>query len=316
MTNRRQFLASVGLAAGACLLPRSSWAQSPAPAASPAPSAMPTPPPWTPEFKELRRNVGLFNGRGGTIGWLADKDGLLAVDSQFPDTVKAFLDGLPGRSGRKLDLLFNTHHHWDHTGGNKVAAPEVKVIVAHEKVPALQKIGAEAQKTEAEQVYATKLFAKEWKETVGQETVHARHYGPGHTGGDAILHFEKANVVHVGDLVFNRLYPFIDRRGGASVQGWIGVLEAIAKDYPKDAIFIFGHGKKEFGVTGSSADVLAARDYLTALLAFVQAHVKAGKSKADLASVEEIPKFPDHKAPKPNRLQQNLEATFDEVSAG
>lgn len=321
MNTRRQFLTTVGLAAGASLLPRFAWGQSPSPSAAPSaamptPAGMPTPAPWTPEFKELRRNVGLYSGRGGTMGWLVSKDGLAAVDSQFPDSAKAFLDGLPGRSGRKFDLLFNTHHHGDHTGGNKVFEPETKMIAAHENVPKLQQAAAEVQKTLENQVYAKTLFAKEWRQAIGDETLSAKYYGVAHTSGDAILHFEKAQVVHVGDLVFNRLYPVIDKRAGASLKNWIVVLEAIVKDFGKDQIYILGHGKKEFGVKGTEADLLAMRDYITGLLEFVQAHLKAGKSRTDLAAIEEIPKFPDHKAPKPNRLQYNLEIAFDELSAG
>ena len=57
--------------------------------------------PATPEFKSLRREVGYFTARGGTIGWMVNKDALAAVDTQFPDTAPLFLKGLPGRAGRK-----------------------------------------------------------------------------------------------------------------------------------------------------------------------------------------------------------------------
>ena len=37
------------------------------------------------EFRALRRNVGVFFGRGGTIGCLAGPEALLVVDSQYPE---------------------------------------------------------------------------------------------------------------------------------------------------------------------------------------------------------------------------------------
>ena len=83
----------------------------------------------------MRREVGFFTARGGTIGWLVNQDAVAAVDTQFPDTAKLFLDGLPGRTGRKLAVLVNSHHHGDHTGGNGVFKPETKSIVAHANVP-------------------------------------------------------------------------------------------------------------------------------------------------------------------------------------
>ena len=66
---------------------------------------------------------------------------------------------------------------------------------------------------------------------LGDETVRARHWGPAHTGGDAAIHFEQANVVHLGDLLNNRGYPNVDAPAGASVHGWIQVLEKMAPAY-------------------------------------------------------------------------------------
>jgi cyclase len=312
--NRRDFLLTTSGALAAGLLPRSSLlAQTPA--ASPAPTA--TPAPLMPVFEPVRRNVGFFTCRGGTIGSLVNSGGVAAVDTQFPDTAKLFLDGLPGRNGRKIDVLINSHHHGDHTGGNKVFQPETIIIAAQENVPALQKAAAVLNKSEADQVYASTLFAKEWKTEVGDEVIHATYFGPAHTNGDAIIHFEKADVVHMGDLVFNRLYPVIDRRSGASIKNWIVILEKISKMFGPDTIFIFGHGKPEFGVIGKTADFLLLRDYFTALLAYTAKEMAAGKKREEIAGgIENFPGFPDLHGPKPNRLANNLEVAFDELSAG
>jgi hypothetical protein len=71
-----------------------------------------TPPCWTPTFTPIRRNVGFYMGRGGTIGYLIDKGAVVVVDSQFPDSAKVCLDGLQERSkNHGVDLLINTHHH-------------------------------------------------------------------------------------------------------------------------------------------------------------------------------------------------------------
>src|SRR5690606_31383949 len=50
--------------------------------------------PPTTTFTDIRRNVGIFTGQGGTIGWLATSDGAVAVDAQFPATAKACVEGL------------------------------------------------------------------------------------------------------------------------------------------------------------------------------------------------------------------------------
>ena len=139
--NRRDFLVNSSLLVSAGLVAR---AQSAAPAAS-APKA--PPPPTVTEFRPLRRGVGLFTARGGTMGYLANKDVLAAVDTQFADTAALFLAGLPGRGDRMLDVVINTHHHGDHTGGNAVLKPSTKTIVAHANVPKLQFAAAEKANT-------------------------------------------------------------------------------------------------------------------------------------------------------------------------
>jgi glyoxylase-like metal-dependent hydrolase (beta-lactamase superfamily II) len=311
--NRRDFLVRSSMLSAAGLLSRSIAAEKAAPAA-PRPATAPAP--VTPEFKPLRRDTGYFTARGGTIGWLASREALAAVDTQFPDTAALFLGGLPGRSGRKLDVLVNSHHHGDHTGGNGVFKPETKMIVAHANVPGLQRARAEKDNTLDRQTYADTLFPETWRKEVGSEVLSAKYLGAAHTKGDIVTHFEKANVVHVGDLMFNRMYPVIDRPGGASIRGWIGVLEKIAKTYPADALFVFGHGSAKFGVTGKAADLLVFRDYLSGLLDYTQQQIKAGAPKEKIVALENLPGFPDYHVPvgPANRLPSNLSVAYDELT--
>ncbi|MEI6051387.1 MAG: MBL fold metallo-hydrolase [Opitutaceae bacterium] len=305
--NRRDFIVNSSLLVSAGLMAR---AQSPSP--SPAPKAASTP--AVTEFRLLRRDVGIFTGRGGTIGWLANKDALLAVDTQFADTAALFLAGLPGRGGRKLDVVINTHHHGDHTGGNAILKPATHSIVAHANVPKLQFNAAEKAGTLTKQVYADTTFPDVWRRELGAEIVTAQYHGTGHTSGDVIVTFEKANIVHMGDLLFNRIYPVVDRPAGASFRHWITVLEEAAKTYPADAIYIFGHGSAKHGVTGKRGDLLIFRDYITALLAHVEKQIAAGEPKERIAALENFPGFGDFHLPLPNRLGGNLGAAYDELT--
>src|SRR5882724_4656364 len=155
--NRRDFLVRSSLFTTAGLLVRSKlsaqYGNAPKPATPPPSVAAVTPPPTITEFKSLRRDVGIFTGRGGTIGYLANKDALLVIDTQFPDTAATCLAGLPGSKGRTLDVVINTHHHGDHTGGNPVFKPVSKTIVAHANVPKLQFAAAEKAGTPDKQAY-------------------------------------------------------------------------------------------------------------------------------------------------------------------
>jgi glyoxylase-like metal-dependent hydrolase (beta-lactamase superfamily II) len=322
--NRRDFLLSSGAALSVSLLSRSALSAQSTPAPAPAQAATPAvqPPPPVTTFTPLRRNVGYFTGSGGTIGWLVNKDALTAVDKQFPQTAAIFLKDMPGRDGRTLDAVINTHHHGDHTGGNGIFRPATKKIVAHANVPELMR-AAEARspkpKPEAElaPMIPDVTFPDAWSQSFGDEKISLKYFGPAHTRGDIVTLFEQANVVHLGDLMFNRMYPVIDRPGGASIRGWVGVLEKVAADYPKDAVYIFGHGNAKFGVTGGPADLLQFRDYLSALLAHVEGEIKAGKSKNEILKLENLPGFPDYHVPtgRGNRLPMNLGVAYDELTS-
>ena len=300
--DRRQFVIRSSLAlAGGILLPRPAGS-----ADEPASS-----------FQELRGSVGIFTERGGTIGWLVRTDALVVVDSQFPESARDCLAGLRKRTARKLDALINTHHHGDHTAGNGVFGPEAQMIVAHKNVPRLQRESAEKRGNPDEQTYADTTFSESWKMDAGGETVTATYYGAAHTGGDCVVHFQEANVAHMGDLVFNRYYPFIDRPAGASIAGWVEVLEKVLAEHDDDTRYIFGHGRPEFGVSGGGADLRVMRDFLSALLEFTGRGIKDGKSADELAQREKLPGFEDHVAPADwLSLAANIKVAYEELTSG
>lgn len=306
---RRDFLVRSSLAVSAGLLSRSWLLAQPS-----TPAAVSKPP--TVAFKRVRGDVGLFTGRGGTIGWLVNTDGIVAVDAQFPETAALFLDQLPGRAGRSLDVLINTHHHGDHTGGNGVFRSVTTAIVGHANVPSLQRLAAERAKQPVDKLVSPDVtFAETWSRRVGDETISGRYFGAAHTKGDIVVHFERANVVHLGDLLFNRIYPVIDRPGGANIGHWIEVLEAIARTYPEDALYVFGHGSEAFGVTGTKGDLFVFRDFLSGLLAHTQGEIAAGKTRDQIVTLENLPGFPEFHQKTPNRLAADLGVAFDELTA-
>ncbi len=271
---------------------------------------------WMPvkkgNFQLLRRNVGIFTEQGGTIGWLASDDAMVIVDSQFPPFAKLCLDGLNQRTSHALDLLINTHHHADHTAGNSVLKPKAEQSVAHKNVPILMKQAAEEGETELAVPAAT--FTDRWSMKAGDEMIHTNYYGRAHTAGDSVIYFEKANVAHVGDLVFNRINPYTDRPAGASIHHWIEVLSAIEENYPDDTIFIFGHGKSEYGVTGNKEDIAVMKSYLTAMVEHVESGIESGKTKKEIVTMKTLPGFPEFLYGDFWSLRQNLEVVYAEIT--
>lgn len=296
--NRLDFLKHIGLlSAGAAFIPKhlNFKVQSP--------------------FTELRNGIGIFSMQGGTIGWFATDGAIVTVDSQFPDPARAFIQGISDFGSGPEKILFNSHHHGDHTGGNQVFENDGYGIIAHQHVPELQKQAAQRNDTEAGQAYAGTTFEEQFVLDAGGETITAKYYGPAHTKGDSVIWFENANIAHMGDLVFNRIYPFIDRDGGALISGWINLLEAVAGEGDSETLFIYGHGNPEFGVTGHRDDLLHQRDFLSHLLEYTQAGINAGESREEITSAAQFDEFPDYLSPGDFlSLPRNLDVAWRELT--
>lgn len=292
--DRKQFLTNLSMIGLASFLPtKSLWAQR------------------LNSLKTIRRNVGYFTGNGGTIGWLASSDALVVVDSQESESARQCLNELQGRTNHTMDLFINTHHHGDHTGGNEVFEPVAERMIAHDRVPDLMR--QQSADDDPEPVLPKDTYESSWNLEVGDESVHLKHYGPAHTGGDTVVYFEKANVVHMGDLVFKQMNPFTDRPGGASAYNWISVLEEVAGEYPTDAVYIFGHSKPEVDITGSADDLEVMRSYLSAMVEHVEEGIESGVSKEKITDLEKMEGFEDFLYADFWSLSQNLEVIYEEA---
>lgn len=311
--SRRDFLAlsAVGIVAGAIGRPAlaRAWQQQ-------------QPAPVNAVFTSIRGNVGYFTASGGTIGYLVNATGVVVIDTQFMNTAKICFDGLQKRSkNHGVDILINTHHHGDHTGGNMVFKGIAKTHVANKRAAELQQQVYDAAVKSASDkggvapaaiLVADRTFTDTWSESLGDEKITAKTYTPAHTSGDAIVIFEKANVVHMGDLLFNRSHPYIDRPAGASISNWITMVEAVSKAHGTDTIFIAGHSNAKFPVICNQADLTMMRNYLTSLLDFTNAQIKAGKTREQIVAITDVLKgFEDHGP----MVARSITAAYDELTA-
>jgi cyclase len=263
------------------------------------------------KIKMLRGDVGIFTERGGTIGFYQGKDGYTVIDSQFPDQSKHLIDELKKMNDKPIAYLINTHHHGDHTGGNISFKDIAQHVVGHENCLANYKRVSEQAKTVDKQLFQDTTFSKTWKQKTGKERIKAYYFGAGHTNGDAIIHLENANIAHMGDLLFNQLPPYIDRSAGANIRNWIQVLQKARKTFDNDTLFIFGHAADPEKVTGNKQDLVAFEDYLDKLLAFVDAEIKAGKTKEEIIKVKEIPGV----SWKNSGAERSLVAAYEELTS-
>jgi cyclase len=259
----------------------------------------------------LTSDMGTFTEKGGTILFLLGKNGIVTVDAEFPEQSQHLIDELKKKSNQPFKLLINTHHHADHTAGNISFKGITDHVLAHANSLTNQKNVAITQKTEDKQLYPDKTYSDTWSDTVAGEKINLYYYGPGHTNGDSLVSFENKNIVHMGDLVFNRRHPFIDRTAGASISNWIKVLDKTMNKFDSKTTFVFGHALDGYDITGKKEDLKAFQTYLANLLQYTSDQIKAGKSKDDILKATEIPGSPEWKG---DGIQRPLTAAYEELT--
>ena len=267
-------------------------------------------PAW--KINMLTKEIGVFTEKGGTILFMLSKDGIVVVDSQFPEQSQHLIDELKKQSQQPFRLLVNTHHHADHSGGNIAFKGLAAHVLAHENSKINQERVAKEKKTEASQLFPDQTYTTTWCEKIGNEELCLHYFGAGHTNGDSFVHFKKVNIVHVGDLVFNRRHPFVDRSAGANISSWIKVLDTATSTFDKKTKFVCGHAAAGYDVIATRDEVKLFGAYLTKTLAFVAAEIKAGKTKEEIIKTTAIPGAPEWKG---DGIDRPLGAAFDELTS-
>jgi len=260
----------------------------------------------------LTKDLGIFTERGGTIAFLLSKKGIVVVDAQFPDQSKHLIDELKKLTKKPFELLINTHHHGDHTAGNISFKGIVKHVLAHENSLKNQSTVAVANKSEDKQLYPDQTFTDTWCQKFGKEKICLHYFGAAHTNGDAVIYFQNANIAHMGDLVFNRRHPFVDRGAGANMKSWIEVLNKTVNKLDSKTKYIFGHAGDGYDVTGSADDLKKFGDYLDAVLKFADSEIKAGKTKEEFLKNTVIPGAGEWKG---DGITRPLQAAWEELTA-
>jgi glyoxylase-like metal-dependent hydrolase (beta-lactamase superfamily II) len=264
------------------------------------------------KIKMLTDDIGVFTEKGGTILFYISKKGVVVVDAQFPDTAPHLIDEVKKKTEKPFKLLINTHHHGDHTAGNIVFKDLVPHVLAHANSLINQKAAAVKNKNEDKQLYPDQTYTDNRTEKIGKEKITLHYFGAGHTNGDSFVHFEHANIVHLGDLVFNRRHPFVDKSAGADMGNWIKVLDKATATFDSKTQFVCGHAAEGYDIVTNSDDLKAFGDYLGNVLKFVDAEIKAGKTKEDILKNKTIPGIGEWKG---DGITRPLEAAYTEITS-
>jgi len=191
------------------------------------------------ESQWVAGDVHILYGSGGNIGSLTGPDGILIIDDQFEPLahkIEKSLAALRQDDVDKVKYVVNTHYHGDHTGGNIYFAKSASIL-AHENVR------ARLAKKPVKSGLPVITYQKGIKMFLNGETVHVKHLSAGHTDGDSVVYFEKANVWHLGDLFFESRFPYIDMKSGGTFQGYRNNIEKLLSMIDDSAKIIPGHGK-------------------------------------------------------------------------
>ena len=227
----------------------------------------------------VAEGIYMLVGQGGNIGVSAGEDGVFLIDDQFAPLTAKIKAAVAAVSDQPIRFLVNTHWHFDHTGGNENFGNEEVVIVAHDNVRKRLTSGGLIAFFDNQIPPAAKAalpvitFADSVTLHLNGDDLHVFHVPPAHTDGDSVIHFQQANVVHMGDLYFNGLYPFIDNSSGGSVDGVIAAVDKILATIDDDTRIIPGHGP-----LSNRAELAVYLEMLKDVRARIGALVEAGKS--------------------------------------
>ncbi|MFC3713193.1 MBL fold metallo-hydrolase [Sphingoaurantiacus capsulatus] len=250
-------------------------------------AAQPTPPPSAGTMRELAPGLSLIVGDIGNVAVAHGPEGVLLVDGQIPPTGPELQAIVAKLSDKPIRFVIDTHWHGDHIGGNGRLSRAGAAIVAHDNVA--KRLSAEQYMRGYDSVVPpapphyrpTLTFSDRLTFNLNGETIEAIHLANAHTDGDTVVRFRTANVIHMGDIFFEGMFPFIDIAAGGRVQGMIAAVERVIALADDGTRIVPAHG-----AVSDRAGLIRYRDMLRDVTAKVQAGVRAGKSFADIRAAK------------------------------
>lgn len=213
------------------------------------------------EVQELTKNIYFISDSAGMGNMVVNvgPNGIFMVDSKAAfmenelQTALKSLDTRARAAGVNIDskgrYLLNSHCHFDHVDGNRAFA-QFFTIIAHKnaydymtRTQELAVLGGDPYPPlTPETGLPSVTFADVLDMYINNTRIQMVYLGPGHTGGDVVTIFTDENIMHVADLMFNGMYPFIDINHGGSLNAMIEVSEKVAELMDDETVVTPGHG--------------------------------------------------------------------------
>ncbi len=227
----------------------------------------------TPSFTstEVSKNLWMLQGKGGNVALMTGQQGILMIDDDYKEMSPALVEQVKHFGGLdKLTYIINTHWHGDHTGGNFALGSHAQII-AHDNVRTRLlssqeiKLFKMVSKPYPEKALPDVTFTKAMTLHINDEEIKIVHFSNGHTDGDSIVFFKKANVVHMGDHHFSGFFPFVDIDHGGNVLNMAKNIKEVLAIISDTTQIIPGHGP-----LSNKADLQDFHDMLVGTSAEVQ----------------------------------------------
>jgi glyoxylase-like metal-dependent hydrolase (beta-lactamase superfamily II) len=241
---------------------------------------------------KLYDNLYLLQGVGGNMALQAGHEGNILIDSSFAPAVPRILEAIGSVSKDASFMLINTHWHGDHTGGNEALHAAGFTIVAHQNTrrrlstPQTMKMFHRDVPPSPAGALPAVTFDDAMQIFHNSDDLDLFHFAPAHTDTDISIWFQNNDVLHVGDIWFNGVYPFIDEGTGGTIGGMIRAADKVLTMASKDTKIIPGHGP-----LGSKADFQKYRDMLTAIRDKVAALKASGASEEEAIAKKPTAEF-------------------------
>jgi cyclase len=242
--------------------------------------------------ERLTDNLHVLFGAGGNMALLTGNDGAVLVDDQLAPISNKVRAAVTLLSEKPVRFVVNTHFHFDHTGGNETFGKTGSVIVAHENTrkrlssKQLVEFFNAASEPSDPAALPVVTFGDALRLHLNGEDIAAVHVKNAHTDTDVILFFEKANVVHMGDVYITIGYPFVDMGNGGSLDGMIAAHAMVLARTNEQTRIIPGHGP-----LATRADLQATHDMLVTVRKRVFDLIRKGRTQEQVVAAKPTQAF-------------------------
>lgn len=246
-------------------------------------------------IERLGPNVAIIHTFANNVLTSFGPDGILIVDCDYLEGADRIVTAAKTLSDQPIRFAIPTHWHWDHSFGAGYFALGGATVVAQENVRKRMESGQTDHVAHMDVVIPPApqaalpvlTYSQSLTFHLNGEIIDVIHPGPAHTDGDSIVHFRKANVIHMGDIFVDLpTFPFVESTSGGDFLGMIDAVEKAVSLANEKTVIVPGHGTPT-----TYAKLVGYRDLLVASRDEIGKRIKAGQTLAEIQQAKPLARF-------------------------